>query len=200
MAPWPSVDSTSYRSGATVRAPAAAWVSAVVGVMAGGRARIASTDFVEERQAQAADLDDVAALEGRLRHDLPVHPHPGPAGEIAHLVAGAVAQHQDVMLGPRRHPEVAQRGLADQHGAALETLEVEGVLLAARFPLEVGAPAHGDDLLEALHVLLIHLDRVAGPGQVGAGLDRPLLHRLPQGPVEEERELPERDLVAARER
>src|SRR5215813_14602326 len=134
MAPWPRVSISSYRSGTSARPLAVACAPAVVGVMAGSEA---STDFVEERQPQPADFDRVPALEGRLRHHLAVDPHAGPAGEIAHLVARAVAQDEDVVLRPRRHAQIAEGRAAHQHRAPLLPLEVEGVLLVACLPLEV---------------------------------------------------------------
>src|SRR2546429_1409778 len=58
-----------------------------------------SGDLVEEGEPQSARLDHVAALEWRLGDHCAVHAHSMPGGEISYLVAGAIAEHEDVMLG-----------------------------------------------------------------------------------------------------
>src|SRR5437879_11218920 len=69
-----------------------------------------------------------------------------PGGQVADLVAGAIAEHEHVLLGTRGHAQIAQRRLAHEDGAALQPLEIERVLLSARLPLEVRAALQGHAL------------------------------------------------------
>src|SRR5882762_10990334 len=126
-----------------------------------------SGDFVEEREPQTARFDHVAALEWRLSDDLTIHAHPMPGGQVADLVAGAIAEHEHVLLGTRGHAQIAQRRLAHEDGAALQPLEIERVLLSARLPLEVRAALQGHALSKPLHFLEIHVERLARARQLG---------------------------------
>src|SRR5687768_10656711 len=101
-----------------------------------------------------------------------------------------------MLLWTGGHLKITQRATPDQGAPALQK---EGPVLALGLPPELGAPLLGHRATQALRLLGAHVHRVGERPSWLRRRHRLRLRRLGDGAVEEQRELAERDLVAALE-